>query len=108
MGIAIDESEAGTVVTLEGAIDIASAAEFKAVLVKALGSGKQLSVSLQNASYLDVTAVQLLWSAGRQARRTGIGFSLSGHLSGPISVLIADAGFPSLPDSVLPASAIVE
>jgi anti-anti-sigma factor len=108
MGIAIDENESESAVTLEGAIDIASAAEFKAVLVKALGTGKKLSVSLLKVSYLDVTAVQLLWSAGQQAQRTGMGFSLSGHLNEPISLLIAEAGFPTLPDSVLPASANVE
>lgn len=97
MGIALEENEAGTLVLLEGTIDISSAAELKALLISALGTGKHLSISLAEVQYLDVTAVQLIWSAGQQAQRSGVGFSLPGIPAGPVAQSLADGGFPSFP-----------
>jgi len=108
MGITLEQNTAKSVVRLEGSIDISLAAELKALFAKALSAGKDVSVSLDQVSYLDVTAVQLLWAAGQQARRSGIGFSLSGHLSDPLFTLLANAGIPSFPDSAHPAAAIVQ
>jgi anti-anti-sigma regulatory factor len=68
MAIAIEESDLGNLVVLEGTIDISSAGELKAVLLKALGSGKDVCISLDAATYLDVTAVQLLWAAALYRR----------------------------------------
>jgi anti-anti-sigma regulatory factor len=100
MAIAIDESELGNVVVLEGTIDISSAGELKAILLKALGSGKEVCISLDAATYLDVTAVQLLWAAEQQARLSGALFRFSGNISGPVSATLADAGFASFQASV--------
>ena len=95
MGIDLQTTEAGTLIALEGAIDIASAAELKALLLQALGSGTKLRVSLDAATYLDVTAFQLLWAAAQQARRSGVEFRLSGQVPEPVSATLADAGFQS-------------
>jgi anti-anti-sigma factor len=92
MGIALEGSDAESVVRLDGAIDIASAAELKARLLEALSSGTGVRVSLEGARYLDATAVQLLWAAGRQARRSGVPFQLSGQLPDPLWAALADAG----------------
>jgi len=100
MGIALETTEAGTLVALEGAIDIACAAELKALLLQALDSGAEVRVSLDAATYLDVTAFQLLWSAAQQARRSGVGFRLSGAVTEPVSSALADAGFQSFLVSV--------
>jgi len=95
MAITLDESELGNVVVLEGAIDISSATELKAILLTALDSGEEVSISLNAATYLDVTAVQLLWAAEQQARRSGAIFRFSGHLSDLVSATLANAGFSS-------------
>jgi anti-anti-sigma regulatory factor len=100
MAIALNESELGNVVVLEGTIDISSAGELKAILLKALGSGKGVCISLDAATYLDVTAVQLLWAAEQQARLSGAVFRFSGHLSDLVSTTFANAGFPSFQTSV--------
>jgi anti-anti-sigma factor len=100
MGITIEESELGNVVVLEGTIDVSSAAELKATLLNALGSGKEVCVSLDAATYLDVTAVQLLWAGEEQARRSGTILRFSGRLSDQVSTTLAHAGLPTFQTSV--------
>ncbi len=68
MGVTLEQSERLIVLRLEGVIDIASAAELKLLLQDALKSGKEVSVSLEAATELDVTVFQLLWAAEREAR----------------------------------------
>ncbi len=94
MTIALTESDLGSVVALKGTIDISSAAELKAVLVKAFGLGKEVCISLDAVTYLDVTAVQLLWAAERQAAQSSMVLRFSGHLSDLVSTTLADAGLP--------------
>ena len=83
VGVTLEQSESLSVLRLQGAIDIASAGELKELLLKALElpkqeSPKEVSVSLEGATDMDVTAVQLLWAAKRNARASGVRFSLSG------------------------------
>jgi anti-anti-sigma regulatory factor len=101
MGISLTESSAGNLVTLDGSIEISSAAELKTLLLQALSSGKDTSVSLGEATYLDVTAVQLLWAARQQAQRSGVGFEFSSPPSELVSNALADAGFPSFSASAI-------
>jgi anti-anti-sigma regulatory factor len=101
MSIALNKSELGNVVVLEGTIDISSAAELKTILLNALGSGKELCISLDAATYLDVTAVQLLWAAGKQAQISGIALRFSGQLSDLISTTLANASLPLFQASVI-------
>ena len=65
-------NETQSLIGLEGAIDIASAAELKKLLLEGLNSGREVRVSLAGATDLDVTAVQLLWAAEREASRSGV------------------------------------
>jgi anti-anti-sigma factor len=100
MGIALQKSDAEHLVALEGTIDIACAAELKTLLLEALDSGAAVRVSLDAATYLDVTAMQLLWAAAQQARRSGQQFQFSSPPPEPVSAALLDAGFPSFSDSV--------
>ncbi|MGA2047053.1 MAG: STAS domain-containing protein [Terracidiphilus sp.] len=100
MGISIKESEVGNLLVLEGTIDIGCAAELKAVLLEALGSGGEIRVILGAVAYMDVTASQLLWAAELQAQRSGVVFQISGPLPEIVSTLLTEAGFPSLPISL--------
>ncbi len=100
MAITLDENELRIVVALEGTIDVSSASELKATLLKALGVGKEVCISLDAATYLDVTAVQLLWAAERQARESGAAFQFSKHSSDLVTITLAQAGFPSFQSSV--------
>lgn len=100
MAIAFRQDETENVVALDGAIDISSAAELKAALLEALGSGSKTSVSLEAGTYMDVTAVQLLWAAAEQARRSGGSFEVSGQVPAAVASALADAGFHFLSSSV--------
>lgn len=92
MGIALDEREEMSVVALDGSIDISSAAELKTLLVQAIDGGKPVRIALEAATYLDVTAVQLLWAAGEAARQSEIDFAFAGQTPALLLAQLADAG----------------
>lgn len=97
MAITLAESEALSAIGLEETVDISSVAELKALLVKALSAGKAVRLSLEKAAYLDVTAIQLLWAAEREARGAGVGFALEGPIPESITAALLDAGFDRFP-----------
>jgi len=81
---------------LEGAVDISVAAELKQSLLEALGAGKDLHISLAAVTELDVTAVQLLWAAAREAKAQGVAFVLDEPASPALARTLADSGFAEL------------
>jgi anti-anti-sigma factor len=91
--LTLEQSESQSVIRMEGAIDIASAGELKDLLLKALGSGKkEMCVSLDGVTSLDVTAVELLWAAEREATKAGVGFSFAGQAAPEAQAALAEAG----------------
>ena len=92
MGITLDESKSKVVIGLEGAVDISSAAELKTLLLRALDSGKKVRVSLDKATVLDVTAVELLWAAEREGNKAGARFSYTGPAQAELSAVLGEAG----------------
>ena len=96
MSLAIEEREESTLVSLEGTIDIACAAELKGLLVEALGRAKEVRVSIQKAMSLDVTTVQLLWASSREAKRLGLGFVLAEKMPEQISKVLGGVGIHEL------------
>ena len=109
MSITLDQNAIPVQLLLEGAIDIASSAELKRVLIVALGSGSGLRVSLRDVTALDVTAIQLLWAALRFARASSIDMRLDGPLADGVSAsLCATALAPFLKiDQPLEAGEVV-
>lgn len=77
-------------IQFDGVIDISCAEEVKSALTEALEAGKAISISLAGATDLDVTAVQLLWAAGREAGQRGLEFDVTG-LPEPVSRLLQEA-----------------
>jgi anti-anti-sigma factor len=100
MAMHIEKNIGGTLVALRGVIDVACAAELKAILLDALDTSTEAAVSLEGATYLDVTAIQLLWAAEQQARRSGLPFRLQGPILESVLVAVADMGLPSFFASV--------
>jgi ABC-type transporter Mla MlaB component len=80
-------------IRMEGEVGIASAAELKELLVQALGSGQQVRVSLRSITDLDVTAVELLWAARREAKASGSAFALQGPIPPMVLSGLLQAGF---------------
>jgi hypothetical protein len=60
--------------------------------VRALNSGKKVRISLDKATDLDVTAVELLWAAEREASKSGVGFSFAGPVPAEVSAALGEAG----------------
>jgi len=86
----------GHQITLEGVVDVGTAAELKEALLEALRSGPGAVVSLEAVSDMDVTAYQLLWAAQREAERSGRSLICSGPLQGPVAQALADLGLREL------------
>ena len=92
MPASVEEREDSSLVRLEGAIDIASAAEMKSVLLNALTSKKEIRLTLEGATELDITALQVLYAAERDAAKAGIRFALEGSVPDEISAAMTAAG----------------
>jgi anti-anti-sigma regulatory factor len=92
MGIALSQSDEASVLRLDGSVDIASAAELKTALLEAIAAGKPVRVAVEEVTELDVAAFQLLWAAGRQAEREGIGFGVTGPLAAPVRAALSAIG----------------
>jgi anti-anti-sigma regulatory factor len=99
MPITLAQSERLCLIRLEGEINVASAAELKKLLLEALASQRQggVRVELINASELDISILQLLSAAEREARASGQGFSLAGEVPERIAAAVAEAGFERFP-----------
>jgi anti-anti-sigma factor len=97
MPVTLDQGEAQCVIRLDGEINIGSAAELKKLLLQALATGRELRVDLEHATELDVTALQLLWAAEREARGSSRGFTLAGRVPEEIWAAVVDAGLETFP-----------
>ena len=94
-GMVLSHSGGSCLLRLSGAIDITTAAELKAMLLRAFEGSKRIQVSAEGVSDLDVTALQLLWAARKHAARLGVGFAISAAPA-PIGNLVAELGMEEL------------
>lgn len=92
MPVNCEPREARYLIRLEGEVDISSAAELKKRLLEALRDDGHLHLDLEGATDLDITALQLLWAAERQARGSGKGFALVGRLPETVNAALNEAG----------------
>lgn len=93
MAIRLDRGTDLSVVQLEGEIDIRCAAELKQVLLDAMSCGTGVQVDLAKVAGVDITAIQLLWAAQREAGKRGLTFTVAGLVPGSIGEAVRDAGF---------------
>lgn len=93
----LKEDGARRVIGLEGVAGIEGAPELKKLLVGALGSGKEVRVSVEGATDLDVTVIELLWAAAREAKAASVGFALEGQVPATVALALAGAGFHEFP-----------
>jgi anti-anti-sigma factor len=102
LSITFADSATGCVLKLEGEIDVSCSAELKRGLIEAISSGKEVQLDLAQASDLDVTAIQLLWAARREAEKTGVSFVVAGDVPENIGRAVCEAGFENSPLAVTP------
>lgn len=97
MPVTIERSGAVCLIRVEGEVAIGCAAQLKKVLLEALASGGELRLDMARAIELDITALQLLWAAEREARASGTAFTLTGTVAEEILVTATEAGFGKFP-----------
>ena len=101
MPVTLEQKDALALIRLEGAIDVGCAAELKELLMEKLKSGSAVYVALESATGLDITAVQLLWAAAREAQWVGVEFGFKGRTPEAVRCALAEAGIEKFP---VPAS----
>jgi hypothetical protein len=91
----VECTETQWILRLDGDQNLTSALKLKGLLIEGLASGKDLQVDLEQVQEIDITVLQLLFAAGREASRESRGFVSRV----PETVLSAarDAGFESFP-----------
>jgi len=82
---------------VSGAINIAGATDWKKCLLDALAGGSEIRLRLEMGSELDVTALQLLWAAEREARALGNRFRVVTPIPEEIAITVKDGGFEEFP-----------
>ena len=97
MAVTFDRSMELGVIRLEGEVDIAAAAELKQVLLEALASGPGARISVEKATGIDITVVQLLWAAEHQAPGPAAVLALEGRVPETLRTAVREAGFHRFP-----------
>lgn len=82
-------------IRLAGELTLTSAAELKNLLLQGLASGNDLRLDLEEAEAIDITMMQLLWAAGREASRKGTGLAI--QVSDAAAMAAREAGFERFP-----------
>lgn len=95
MPLTVHRNETQWLLHFEGDFNMTLAAELKGVLLEGLASGKELRLDLERAGEIDITLLQLLWAAEREAVRAG--FRLESRVSEMAAGLARDAGFEEFP-----------
>jgi anti-anti-sigma factor len=97
MPVALEQAGGLSVIHFQGEINISSAAGLKEELLRALASGSDLRLDVELLTGLDVTALQLLWAAEREARGSGKAFTVLQAIPDGILLAACEAGLERFP-----------
>ncbi len=95
MAVTMDRQESQSLIRLEGEFTVTSATELKERLLECLAAGNNLLLDLERAEEIDITLLQLLWAAGREADRAGAKIAI--RLSDAAATAAREAGFERFP-----------
>lgn len=95
MSLTLEQDESRWLIRMDGPITLSSAAELKTMLLEWLAAAKNLELDLTRADELDITIMQLLWAAAREAARTGVG--IVSRASNTAASAVTDSGFGQTP-----------
>ena len=97
MAIRLEHLEEANAILLDGSIDISVAADLKKNLLDAIKESRPVQLVLSPSTELDITAVQLLWAAEREARSLNLSFTLKGSVPDSVVSALKEAGFEKFP-----------
>jgi anti-anti-sigma regulatory factor len=95
MAVSMERHEDHSLIRLEGECTVTSAAELNRLLLEGFAISRDLRLDLERAEEIDVTVLQLLWAAGREAERTGASIGI--RMSEPAGRAAREAGFDRFP-----------
>ena len=95
MSITLVQREPNRLIRLQGRLTVAASAELKSQLLDGIASGKDLEVDMENADEIDLSILQLLWAASRDATERGV--AMVSHPSEAATLAARDAGFDRIP-----------
>jgi anti-anti-sigma regulatory factor len=95
LSLTVDRNETHWILLMEGDFNMTSAPALKGTLLEGLASGKELKLDLERVGDIDITLLQLLWSAERDAARAGSGFV--SRVSPTAAAIARAAGFERFP-----------
>jgi hypothetical protein len=93
--LTMDREETHSLIRVEGEFNVTSAAELKNLLIEALASGQKIQLDLTRSAEIDVSLLQLLWAAEREAPWRDLGLVSSVPEAAGRAAL--DAGFARFP-----------
>jgi len=103
--LAVQQHEGKALVHLEGSLDIAVAEDLKRILLEALDSAPRIEVDLSGVTYLDVTTLQLLWAARKEATARCTELIFDPQPSDAVRSILEETGFlQTLPATSVAAS----
>jgi anti-sigma B factor antagonist len=91
MPVTLQQDESHCLIKLEGEVTLTSAAELRTLLLEWLAARKDLEMDLEGAEEIDITVLQLLWAASREAAGRGAG--IVWRLSSAAAAAARDSGF---------------
>ena len=99
LSVTIKRSETDLMIRLEDAVNVTSAEELKNLLLEGLVSGRDVHLDLERAEEIDVTVLQLLWAAAREADRKGT--RMVTRVSDAAAAVAREVGFERFPGTAV-------
>lgn len=93
--VTVDRDQTRWVLRLRGEIGLARAAELRQALMECAATGRDFEVDLEQAEAIDLTVLQLLWAAVREAAQRGAAMGM--RASEAVTAAGREAGFDQLP-----------
>jgi len=94
MNVEISRKEKDTHVTLEGNLTVHNAARLREALLEALSKSEHIHIDLSAVGDVDLSCLQLLWSATNTAKKEGKRISFNKAMLETLNDISALAGFP--------------
>ena len=95
MAVTIERRESHSLIRMEGDVTVTSATELKQVLLEGIAAGTDLHLDMEQMGTFDITAMQLLWAAGRDAAHTGTKLVIP--VTEAAAAVAREAGFDPFP-----------
>ena len=94
MQVTLEKHELGWRIRMDGNVTVSSAQELKEMLLEWLAARMRLELDLDSAEEIDVTILQLLWAASREAAHAGIEIAI--HASPAVLAAVHESGFDQM------------